>query len=179
MTLTFVHDVPASRVVFGEGSIAQVPAEVERLGCTRVLLVSGGPEAQYAEQIADLLGDRVADVDRQVIVDRAFGDALRTFHTEVANGKRLHCRESRHTCTQAGDKAETSALNEVFAPGRQDKLRIGSVKTNIGHLEAAAGMSGLIKTVLSLSRDKNLQPFEFEGRRGKIAEEGLAELAQQ
>lgn len=70
--------------------------------------------------------------------------------------------EAHGTGTQAGDKAETSALNEVFAPGRQDKLRIGSVKTNIGHLEAAAGMSGLIKTVLSLSRGKIPPNLHFE-----------------
>lgn len=70
--------------------------------------------------------------------------------------------EAHGTGTQAGDKAETSALNEVFAPGRQDKLRIGSVKTNIGHLEAAAGMSGLIKTVLSLSRGRIPANLHFE-----------------
>ncbi|HLO95640.1 MAG TPA: polyketide synthase, partial [Burkholderiaceae bacterium] len=70
--------------------------------------------------------------------------------------------EAHGTGTQAGDKAETSALDEVFAPGRRDKLCIGSVKTNIGHLEAAAGMSGLIKTVLSLSRGQIPANLHFE-----------------
>ena len=58
MSLTFVHDVPASRVVFANGAISQVSAEVERLGCSRVMLISGGPEAQYASIIEKQLGDR-------------------------------------------------------------------------------------------------------------------------
>lgn len=58
MSMSFVHDVPASRVVFANGSIDQVGAEVERLGCSRVMLISGGPEAQYASIIEEQLGDR-------------------------------------------------------------------------------------------------------------------------
>lgn len=60
MTAPFVHDVPASRVVFGNGRVADVSAEVERLGASRVMLISGGPEAQYAAQIEDQLGSALA-----------------------------------------------------------------------------------------------------------------------
>jgi maleylacetate reductase len=55
----FVHDSPATRVVFGVGSLAQVGEELERLGASRALLISGGPEAEYADRIAQALGDRV------------------------------------------------------------------------------------------------------------------------
>lgn len=55
--------------------------------------------------------------------------------------------EAHGTGTQAGDPVETTALGTVLGhPSR--KLTLGSVKTNIGHLEAGAGMAGLIKTCL-------------------------------
>jgi len=60
--------------------------------------------------------------------------------------------ELHGTGTALGDPVEASALAESFA-GRPDKVRIGSVKTNIGHLEAAAGIAGLIKVVLSLTHE--------------------------
>jgi alcohol dehydrogenase class IV len=59
VTAPFVHDVPASRVVFGNGRLADVAVEVERLGCSRAMLVSGGPEAQYAVRVEEQLGERI------------------------------------------------------------------------------------------------------------------------
>ncbi|QSJ15496.1 SDR family NAD(P)-dependent oxidoreductase [Nostoc sp. UHCC 0702] len=60
--------------------------------------------------------------------------------------------EAHGTGTSLGDPIEIKALKAVLAQGRDagQPCWIGSVKTNIGHLEAAAGISGLIKVVLSL-----------------------------
>lgn len=59
--------------------------------------------------------------------------------------------EAHGTGTKLGDGTELSALQEVFAGrGPDDPLWVGAVKTNVGHLLAAAGMAGLVKTVLTL-----------------------------
>ncbi len=67
---------------------------------------------------------------------------------------RVQYVEAHGTGTRAGDPVELGALGSVLAqdrmPGRP--CRIGSVKTNIGHTEGAAGVAGLIKTALALHK---------------------------
>lgn len=60
--------------------------------------------------------------------------------------------EAHGTGTSLGDPIELEALVHVLGNGRsaEKPLRIGSVKTNIGHLESASGVAGVIKTILSL-----------------------------
>ncbi|WP_406281201.1 SDR family NAD(P)-dependent oxidoreductase [Nocardia sp. NBC_00881] len=67
--------------------------------------------------------------------------------------------ELHGTGTPAGDPVEAQALGETYGVGRPEgsPLVVGSVKTNIGHLEGAAGIAGLIKTALCL-RYRELAP---------------------
>ncbi|RSM13828.1 hypothetical protein CDV31_005698 [Fusarium ambrosium] len=60
--------------------------------------------------------------------------------------------EAHGTGTKAGDSAEISSIAEVFCPNgeREDHLYVGSIKSNIGHLEASSGVAGLLKAILIL-----------------------------
>ncbi|XP_049520499.1 LOW QUALITY PROTEIN: fatty acid synthase-like [Dermacentor silvarum] len=59
--------------------------------------------------------------------------------------------EAHGTGTKVGDPAELAAVSSVFCkPGRAGPLKIGSVKSNLGHGEAAAGVSSLAKVILAM-----------------------------
>jgi acyl transferase domain-containing protein/NADPH:quinone reductase-like Zn-dependent oxidoreductase/acyl carrier protein len=65
---------------------------------------------------------------------------------------RLAYFEAHGTGTQVGDPAEAWAIGEAAAKGRAAPLPVGSVKTNIGHLEPASGIAGLLKAMLVLEK---------------------------
>ena len=60
--------------------------------------------------------------------------------------------EAHGTGTSVGDRIELASIRSVFSPTPAAPLFVSSVKTNIGHLEAAAGIAGLIKSILCLQQ---------------------------
>jgi len=72
--------------------------------------------------------------------------------------------EAHGTGTTLGDPIEIAALTQAFRLKTQNKgfCRIGSVKTNIGHLDSTAGVAGLIKTVLALKHKQIPPSLNFE-----------------
>jgi len=83
--------------------------------------------------------------------------------------------EAHGTGTMLGDPIEAGALGAVLGAGRAPDraLRIGSVKTNIGHLEAAAGMAGLIKVALSMAHREFPASLHFQKPNPHIPFEAL------
>jgi microcystin synthetase protein McyG len=77
--------------------------------------------------------------------------------------------EAHGTGTSLGDPIEVRALGAVLGAGRTTPLVLGSVKTNIAHLEAAAGVAGLIKVVLSLQHSEIPPHLHLEKRNPHIA----------
>src|SRR5215475_2641586 len=72
--------------------------------------------------------------------------------------------EAHGTGTTVGDPIEAAALGEAYGKARaaDDRCVIGSIKSNLGHLEAAAGITGLIKTVLCLQHRQIPKNLHFE-----------------
>src|SRR5215211_3820544 len=70
--------------------------------------------------------------------------------------------ETHGTATDLGDAIEILALTEAFRGSSEYRCALGSVKTNIGHLETAAGIAGLIKTALALQHRQIPPTLHFE-----------------
>lgn len=62
--------------------------------------------------------------------------------------------EAHGTGTPVGDPIEATAIGETLARSRGEPLLIGSIKTNIGHMEAASGLGGVLKAMLALEHDQ-------------------------
>ncbi|HEV2268384.1 MAG TPA: amino acid adenylation domain-containing protein [Steroidobacteraceae bacterium] len=80
------------------------------------------------------------------------------------NARSIDYVECHGTATPLGDPIEVAALTKAFRAGTADRqfCALGSVKTNIGHLDAGAGVTGLIKTALSLERELLPAALHFE-----------------
>jgi acyl transferase domain-containing protein len=77
--------------------------------------------------------------------------------------------EAHGTGTKVGDPIEASALHQVFCKGRKSKpLFIGSVKSNIGHLEGASGVVSVIKSAMMLERGFILPNCDFKSGNSRI-----------
>ena len=128
-------------------------------GCG-VLVLERERDAQAAGRAAHamILGTALNQDGRSNGLTAPNGDAQRAVIREALTDagldpSRISYVEAHGTGTSIGDPIEMEALKEVLNSGEPHPgVLVGSVKTNIGHLEAAAGMAGLIKTILSMEQ---------------------------
>ncbi|KZF19523.1 hypothetical protein L228DRAFT_214821 [Xylona heveae TC161] len=92
-----------------------------------------------------------------------------TYASVGLNTKSTNYIEAHGTGTAAGDPIEAGAIAAAFSDRpSQDPLLIGALKSNVGHLEAASGVAGLIKTVMILERGLVPPNINFEKVNPKI-----------
>ncbi len=117
------------------------------------------------------LGDALRDGDRVYCVIRGFGGSSdgkgkgitapnpegqkralrRAYENAGVDPADVDLVECHGTSTVVGDKVEVEALSDLIGPGRRSRpTRIGSIKSNIGHLKSAAGAASALKTCLAL-----------------------------
>jgi acyl transferase domain-containing protein/acyl carrier protein len=146
-----------------------------------------------AAALAD--GDHVWSVIRGGAVNNDGGGASLTAPDPVAQEELLRAAyravgvdpaevqyvELHGTGTPVGDPVEAAALGAVLGRNRVPgaDLRVGSIKTNIGHLEGAAGIAGLLKTVLSLRHGRLPASLNYEHPNPAIPLESLGLRVQQ
>ncbi|WP_345624573.1 polyketide synthase, partial [Streptomyces ziwulingensis] len=122
-------------------------------------------------------GDRIYCVIRGSAVNNGAADSLTTpspqaqeavlraaYEAAGVEPSAVQYVELHGTGTKVGDPVEAAALGAALgaAQGRRGALRVGSVKTNVGHLEGAAGITGLIKSALSLTHRELPASLNYE-----------------
>ena len=104
--------------------------------------------------------------------ERVIREALARAGVEASSVDYL---EAHGTGTELGDPIEVQAAAAVYGEGREPErpLLLGSVKTNVGHLEAAAGVAGVVKALLSMRHGRIPPHLHFETPNPRIAWDSL------
>ena len=151
-TGTRPFDAGADGFVMGEGAalfVLKRLADAERDGdwIHAVLLGTGGASDGKGKGITapNPAGQRLA--------------IARAWHNAGVDLATASCIEAHGTSTRVGDAAELESLTSLLGGGQlpAGSIALGSVKSNIGHLKAAAGPAGLLKLVMALN-EKVLPP---------------------
>jgi acyl transferase domain-containing protein len=113
---------------------------------------------------ADRIGFTAPSVNGQSTV---IASALRVSGAQAAA---IQYVETHGTATGLGDPIEIAALSQAFRrnTARRQFCAIGSVKGNLGHLEAGAGIAGLVKTILALQHRKIPPSLHFDSPNAQI-----------
>ena len=160
----YVFDERANGYVRGEGGGIVVLKPLARAleDGDRIYAVIGG------SAVGTGTGDSGLTVPSAAAQARTIGAALADAGMDPGQ---LQYVELHGTGTPVGDPVEAEALGQAFGRNRPNAtpLAVGSVKTNIGHLEGAAGIAGLIKTALCIDRRELVPSLNFARPNPRIA----------
>ncbi|KAI1101229.1 hypothetical protein F4804DRAFT_16950 [Jackrogersella minutella] len=145
-------------------------------GCGMVILKPLEQARRDNDQIrAIIVGSGINQDGKTPGITMPSGDAQETLMRQVYTNAGLNpsdCGfvEAHGTGTRVGDPIEATAIHNVLGAGRtpRDPLYIGSVKSNIGHLEGASGIVAVIKSALMLERGFILPNYDFKQPNEKI-----------
>ena len=151
---SYTFDARANGYVRGEGGAVVV---LKRLSQA---IADGDPV--YAVVLGSAVNNDGATEGLTVPSEHAQAEVIREAFADAGlEPARAQYVELHGTGTPVGDPIEARALGTVMS-GRPDPLLVGSAKTNVGHLEGAAGIVGLVKTALAI-RHRALPPsLNFE-----------------
>jgi acyl transferase domain-containing protein len=149
-------DAGADGFVRGEGCgvvVLKRLSRAEQDGDTVLAVICGSAMNQDGASSGITVPNRLAQ-------EAVIGDALAAAGLQPRDVQYV---EAHGTGTSLGDPIEVRALGAALGRGRSpdDPFMIGSVKSNIGHLEAASGIAGLIKTILMLRYDEIVPSLHF------------------
>lgn len=137
-------DAAARGTVRGDGVALVVLKRLERALADRDRVLAVIKGSAVNNDGADKVGYTAPGISGQSSVIRAAQAVAEVAPHEIGY------IEAHGTGTPLGDPIEIAALTDVFAGSPRGSCTIGSLKTNIGHLDAAAGVAGLIKAALAL-----------------------------
>ncbi|MBV9447532.1 MAG: SDR family NAD(P)-dependent oxidoreductase [Streptosporangiaceae bacterium] len=149
------YDAAATGTVFGSGAgvvVLKLLEDAERDGDPVLGVIQG---SAVGNDGSAKVGMTAPSARRQAAV---IAEAIADAGLEPAD---ISYIEGHGTATPVGDPIEVSGLNTVFG-GAAGSVALGSVKSNIGHLGTAAGMAGLIKTLLCLHHRTLVPSLHFE-----------------
>ncbi|MET9496297.1 type I polyketide synthase [Streptomyces sp. NPDC006552] len=162
--LSFTFDARANGYVRGEGGAFVV------LKPLRAALADGDPV--YCVLHGSAMNNDGATEGLTVPGPAGQRDVLRQAYERAGiPAEQVQYVELHGTGTKVGDPIEASALGAVLGAGRADgaELRVGSVKTNVGHLEGAAGIVGLLKAALCIRHRELVPSLNFQTPNPAIA----------